>query len=169
MSNNVPTGSLWLRRVTLGATAAAFLLTSLVAGGVQGGVPGGVVAAVPQPYAKWLAEDVGYIISDAERAAFRRLTTDQQREQFIEQFWRDRDPTPGTAYNEFKVEHYRRISYANERFGAGQPTGWKTLRGRIYVIYGPPDEIESHPSQKLERWHYSTYPLTGVVLEFRLP
>lgn len=186
MSNNVPAGSLWLRRLTLGATAAAFLLTSLVAGsaqsgvpggvvggvkgGVQGGVPGGgVVAAVPKPYAKWLAEDVAYIISEGERAAFLRLTTDQEREQFIMQFWLRRDPTPGTAANEFKVEHYRRISYANERFGAGQLAGWKTPRGRIYIIYGPPDEIESHPSQKCERWQYSTYPLTGVVLEFRLP
>ena len=170
MSKNVPAGSALFRRAVLGATAAAFLLTSLVAGSAQSGVPGGVVVApIPKPYAKWLAEDVAYIISEGERTAFLRLTTDQQREQFIEQFWRDRDPTPGTAANEFKVEHYRRISYANERFGAGQPTGWKTLRGRIYIIYGPPDEIESHPSQKLERWHYSTYPLTGVVLEFRLP
>jgi GWxTD domain-containing protein len=169
MSKNVPAGSAWFRRAVLGATAAAFFLTSLVAGGVQGGVPGGVVTALPQPYAKWLAEDVGYIITDAERAAFRRLTTDQQREQFIEQFWRDRDPTPGTAYNEFKVEHYRRISYAKERFGAGQLAGRTNPRGRIYIIYGPPDEIESHPSQKLERWRYYTLPLADVVLEFRLP
>ena len=170
MSKNVPAGSALFRRAVLGATGAAFFLTSLVVGGVQGGVPGGgVVAAVPQPYAKWLAEDVAYIISDAERAAFLRLTTDQEREQFIKQFWLRRDPTPATpGENEFKEEHYRRISYANERFGAGQ-WGWKTLRGRIYVIYGPPDEIESHPSQKLERWRYSSGPFADVVLEFRLP
>ncbi|MDW8130625.1 MAG: GWxTD domain-containing protein [Bryobacterales bacterium] len=97
------------------------------------------------PYRKWLNEDVAYIITDEERAAFRRLSTDEEREQFIEQFWLRRDPTPDTAENEFKEEHYRRIAYANERFASGIP-GWKTDRGRIYIMYGPPDEIESHPS-----------------------
>jgi GWxTD domain-containing protein len=97
------------------------------------------------PYRKWLEEDVAYIITDEERAAFKRLSTDEEREQFIEQFWLRRDPTPDTAENEYKEEHYRRIAYANERFASGIP-GWKTDRGRIYIMYGPPDEIESHPS-----------------------
>ncbi len=97
------------------------------------------------PYRKWLNEDVAYIITDEERQAFRRLSTDEEREQFIEQFWLRRDPTPDTAENEFKEEHYRRIAYANERFASGIP-GWKTDRGRIYITFGPPDEIESHPS-----------------------
>jgi len=97
------------------------------------------------PYRKWLNEDVAYIITDEERAAFKRLSTDEEREQFIEQFWLRRDPTPDTAENEFKEEHYRRIAYANERFSSGIP-GWKTDRGRIYITFGPPDEIESHPS-----------------------
>jgi GWxTD domain-containing protein len=97
------------------------------------------------PYRKWLEEDVAYIITDEERAAFKRLSTDEEREQFIEQFWLRRDPTPDTAENEYKEEHYRRIAYANERFSSGIP-GWKTDRGRIYIMYGPPDEIESHPS-----------------------
>ncbi len=97
------------------------------------------------PYRKWLNEDVGYIITDEERAAFKRLNTDEEREQFIEQFWLRRDPSPDTAENEFKEEHYRRIAYANERFASGIP-GWKTDRGRIYITFGPPDEIESHPS-----------------------
>jgi GWxTD domain-containing protein len=97
------------------------------------------------PYRKWLNEDVTYIISDEERAAFKRLNTDEEREQFIEQFWLRRDPTPDTTENEFKEEHYRRIAYANERFASGIP-GWKTDRGRIYITFGPPDEIESHPS-----------------------
>jgi len=97
------------------------------------------------PYRKWLNEDVGYIISDEERKAFRNLNTDEEREQFIEQFWLRRDPTPDTQENEFKEEHYRRIAYANERFASGIP-GWKTDRGRIYITFGPPDEIESHPS-----------------------
>ncbi len=97
------------------------------------------------PYRKWLNEDVTYIITDEERQAFKRFSTDEEREQFIEQFWLRRDPTPDTAENEFKEEHYRRIAYSNERFASGIP-GWKSDRGRIYITFGPPDEIESHPS-----------------------
>ena len=97
------------------------------------------------PFKKWLNEDVFYIITDEERASFRRLTTDEERESFIESFWLRRDPSPDTQENEFKEEHYRRIAYANERYASGFP-GWKTDRGRIYITFGPPDEIESHPS-----------------------
>jgi len=97
------------------------------------------------PYRKWLNEDVAYIITDEERSAFKRLQTDEEREQFIEQFWLRRDPTPDTLENEFKEEHYRRIAYANEHYASGIP-GWKSDRGRIYITFGPPDEIESHPS-----------------------
>src|SRR6202140_1839984 len=97
------------------------------------------------PYKKWLNEDVAYIITDEERRAFKRLQTDEEREQFIEQFWLRRDPTPDTVENEFKEEHYRRIAYSNENFASGIP-GWKTDRGRIYITYGPPDEKETHPS-----------------------
>ena len=97
------------------------------------------------PYRKWLNEDVAYIITDEERTAFKRLQTDEEREQFIEQFWLRRDPTPDSIENEFKEEHYRRIAYANEHFASGIP-GWKTDRGRIYITYGPPDENETHPS-----------------------
>ncbi len=97
------------------------------------------------PYRKWLNEDVAYIITDEERAAFKRLQTDEEREQFIEQFWLRRDPTPDTVENEFKEEHYRRIAYANEHYASGIP-GWKSDRGRIYITFGPPDEIDSHPS-----------------------
>jgi GWxTD domain-containing protein len=102
--------------------------------------------AEPSPYAKWLNEDVIYIATDQERAAFRRLKTDEEREKFIEQFWLRRDPVTGTPENEFKQEHYRRIAYANQRFGttSGRP-GWRTDRGHMYIVYGPPDEIESHP------------------------
>ncbi len=94
---------------------------------------------------KWLDEDVSYIITNEERAAFKALKTDEEREQFIEQFWLRRDPTPDTIENEYKEDHYERIAYANERFASGIP-GWKTDRGRIYILYGKPDEIESHPS-----------------------
>jgi GWxTD domain-containing protein len=97
------------------------------------------------PYKKWLNEDVAYIITDEERQAWKRLSTDEEREQFIEQFWLRRDPTPDSVENEFKEEHYRRIAYANERFASGIP-GWKADRGRIYIMYGPADEVESHPS-----------------------
>src|ERR1700733_153656 len=97
------------------------------------------------PYKKWLNEDVVYIITDEERAAFKRLASDEERESFIESFWLRRDPTPDTEENEFKEEHYRRIAYSNDHYASGIP-GWKTDRGRIYITYGPPDEIESHPS-----------------------
>ena len=96
-------------------------------------------------YKKWLDEDVRYIITDEERAAFKQLSNDEERDNFIEAFWARRDPTPDTVENEFKEEHYSRIAYANEHFAAGIP-GWKTDRGRIYVMYGKPDEIDSHPS-----------------------
>jgi GWxTD domain-containing protein len=97
------------------------------------------------PYKKWLNEDVTYIITDEERKAFKRLSTNDEKEEFIEQFWLRRDPTPDTEENEFKEEHYRRIAYANERFASGIP-GWKTDRGRMYIMYGPPDEIDDHSS-----------------------
>ncbi|MEO0250239.1 MAG: GWxTD domain-containing protein [candidate division WOR-3 bacterium] len=96
-------------------------------------------------YKKWLNEDVLWIITDDERAAFNKLETDDEREQFIEQFWLRRDPNPDTEENEYREEHYRRIAYANERYSSGIP-GWKTDRGRIYIMFGPPDSIESHPS-----------------------
>ena len=136
------------------------------------------------PYKKWLNEDVVYIITDEERKAFKQLNTDEEREAFIENFWLRRDPTPDTEENEFKEEHYRRIAYANEHFASGIP-GWKTDRGRIYIMYGPPDEIESHPSggtyeRPIEEGggETSTYPFedwryryidgigTNIVIEF---
>jgi GWxTD domain-containing protein len=96
-------------------------------------------------YKKWLDEDVAYIITDEERAAFKQLSNDEERDNFIEAFWQRRDPTPDTEENEYKEEHYQRIAYANEHFAAGVP-GWKTDRGRIYIVFGKPDEIEDHPS-----------------------
>lgn len=98
-----------------------------------------------KPYKKWLDEDVAYIITDEERAAFKQLSNDEERDNFIEAFWQRRDPTPDTEENEFKEEHYQRIAYANEHFAAGVP-GWKTDRGRIYIVFGKADEVESHPS-----------------------
>jgi GWxTD domain-containing protein len=97
------------------------------------------------PYKIWLNEDVVYIISPEERAAFLQLETNEEREQFIEQFWLRRSTNPDLPDNDFKEEHYRRIAYANEHYASGIP-GWKTDRGRIYIIWGPPDEIDSHPT-----------------------
>jgi len=96
-------------------------------------------------YRKWLDEDVRWIITDQEKSAFMQLSNDEERDQFIEAFWQRRDPTPDTEENEFKEEHYRRIAYANEHYAAGIP-GWKTDRGRTYIVFGPADEIDSHPS-----------------------
>ena len=98
-----------------------------------------------RPYKKWLEEDVVWIITDEERAAFKQLSNDEERDNFIEAFWQRRDPTPDTEENEYKEEHYQRIAYANEHFAAGVP-GWKTDRGRIYIVYGKADEVDSHPS-----------------------
>jgi GWxTD domain-containing protein len=96
-------------------------------------------------YKKWLNEDVVYIISPEERSAFLHLQTNEEREQFIEQFWQRRNPDPDSAENTFKEEHYRRIAYTNEHYSSGIP-GWKTDRGRIYIMWGPPDEVQSNPS-----------------------
>jgi len=93
----------------------------------------------------WLDQDATYIITDEERKAFKSLGNDEEREAFIEQFWLRRNPNPDSPDNEFREEHYRRIQYANDHYAAGKP-GWKTDRGHIYISFGPPDSVESHPS-----------------------
>jgi GWxTD domain-containing protein len=119
---------------------------------------------VKSVYKKWIEEDVAYIITDEERRAFKALKTDEERDQFIENFWLRRDPDPDTPENEYKDTYYERIQYANEHYSSGIP-GWKTDRGRIYIMYGKPDELESHPAGgPYERPSYegggstSTYP-----------
>ena len=97
------------------------------------------------PYKLWLNEDVVYIISPEERQAFLQLEINEEREQFIEQFWLRRSNNPDLPDNDFKEEHYRRIAYTNEHFASGIP-GWKTDRGRMYIMWGPADEVESHPT-----------------------
>ncbi|HXU36514.1 MAG TPA: GWxTD domain-containing protein [Blastocatellia bacterium] len=115
-------------------------------------------------YKKWMDEDVPYIITEEERKAFKQLKTDEERDQFIEQFWLRRDPDPDTPENEYKDEYFQRIEYANEKFTSGI-AGWRTDRGRIYIMFGKPDELESHPAGgQYERPSYegggstSTYP-----------
>jgi GWxTD domain-containing protein len=119
-------------------------------------------AAIEQgPYRKWMTEDVVYIITQEEAAAFQSLTNTEELEKFIEQFWLRRDPTPGTPANEFKQEHYRRIHEAQQRFG------WVSARGRTYIVLGPPDEIEKHPH--IEQWLYRNFDHSGdsLILTFQ--
>ena len=96
-------------------------------------------------YKKWVDEDVRWIITDQELQAFKSLGNDEERDQFIEQFWLRRNPNPDSPENEYREEHYARIAYANEHFAAGKP-GWRTDRGHIYIAYGKADSIDSHPS-----------------------
>lgn len=123
------------------------------------------------PYKKWMNEEVIWIITEEERAAFGRLRTDDERQQFIEQFWIRRDPTPGTEENEYKEEHYRRVAWSNDRFSTGIP-GWKTDRGMIYVKFGAPDEREDHPAEgttfPYQKWRYKYLEGIGqdLMLEF---
>ena len=121
------------------------------------------------PYEQWPSE-VAYIIKPEELAAYQKLTTNEEREKFIEQFWERRNPNPGSPHNQFREDYYRRIAYANAHFASSLP-GWKTDRGRIYIMYGPPDEIEAHPAQKphpTEEWRYREMKGVGakVIMRF---
>jgi GWxTD domain-containing protein len=135
-------------------------------------------------YNDWMTKEVAYIITKEEKEAYKKLTTDDERENFIENFWRRRDPNPDTEENEYREEYHERIAYANDHFTSGIP-GWKTDRGRIYIAHGKPDSIESHPAGgQYDRPSYegggstSTYPFetwfyrhlegvgSGVEIEF---
>jgi GWxTD domain-containing protein len=129
--------------------------------------------ALPTEYQRWLDQDVRWIINPEEAAAFIRLPNNEDRDRFVEQFWLRRDPTPGTAENEYKEEHYRRIAYSNVHFAAGNP-GWKTDRGRIYIVYGPPDQIKvqralgsGESARPAEVWHYQSISGYGRDVEFK--
>jgi len=146
--------------------------------------PRNVKPELKKAYKDWLEKDVTYVITDEERKAFKKLATDDERERFIEEFWRRRDPDPDTDENEFKEEYYERIAYANEHFASGMP-GWKSDRGRIWIMYGKPDERETHPmggnyerpsyegggnttTYPFETWFYRYLPGvgSGVEIEF---
>ena len=146
------------RRSVLKSIAFAGLTMSLAAGSIlaQGGDKGkpaedvrdkarNVKPELKEAYKKWLSTDVDYIITKEEKRAFLALQTDEERENFIENFWRRRDPNPDTEENEYREEYYERIAYANEHYTSGIP-GWKTDRGRIYIAWGKPDSVESHPA-----------------------
>ncbi|MGD9345471.1 MAG: GWxTD domain-containing protein [Candidatus Aminicenantes bacterium] len=128
---------------------------------------------MPEHYRKWLEEEVVYIITARERDVFKKLTTDKEREIFIEAFWKQRDPTPGTPRNEFMEEFYQRRNYVNEYFGRGTPRpGWKTDQGRIYIILGPPQNIEDHSHingvYPVQIWSYSGEPGSGLPAGFNI-
>jgi GWxTD domain-containing protein len=123
------------------ATVLLAISAALVFAALQNPAP---AAQLSTPWEKWVREDVAYIIEDAERSAFNNLTTDEERAKFVEQFWERRNPVPGSPTNLFKEEHYRRINFANSRFASSTVPGWKTDRGRIYITFGPPNEIDSH-------------------------
>ena len=143
--------------------------------------PRNVKPELKKAYKDWLDKDVTYIITDEERKAFKKLATDDERERFIEEFWRRRDPDPDTEENEYKEEYYERIAYANEHFSSGIP-GWKSDRGRIWIMYGKPDERETHPmggaydrpsyegggsttTYPFETWFYRYLPGVGSGIE----
>jgi GWxTD domain-containing protein len=107
--------------------------------------PRNVKPELKDAYRRWINTDVAYIITKDEKRAFMALVTDEERENFIENFWRRRDPNPDTEENEYREQYYERIAYANEHFSSGIP-GWKTDRGRIYIAWGKPDSIETHPT-----------------------
>jgi len=121
------------------------------------------------PYRKWLNEDVRYIITDQECSDFNKLTTAKQLDDFVEAFWERRNPTPGSKENPYKEEHYRRIAYTNTHFAASVP-GYRTDRGRFYIMYGPPDSIDAKSgfTPPTETWHYLFVEGIGrnVVLTF---
>jgi GWxTD domain-containing protein len=121
------------------------------------------------PYHKWLDEDVRWIITDQERSDFLNLTTDDQRDKFVEAFWESRNPTPGARENTFKEEHYQRIAYTNQHFASRVP-GYKTDRGHYHIVYGPPDSVERNlrSPRPSEVWHYANVYGVGkdVVLRF---
>lgn len=131
-------------------------------------------------FERWLNEDVRYIITERERADFMKICDEDEFYKFIEAFWARRDPTPGTPENEFKEEHYRRIAYTNEHFAARIP-GWKTDRGRVFIVYGPPDivygppdRIESHTANTMntenKRYPYQVWTyrsIEGVGIDVR--
>jgi GWxTD domain-containing protein len=117
--------------------------------------------ALAPKYQKWLVEDVHWLISAQEEREFLKLTTDEQRDHFVVRFWEQRNPDLGSKENTFKEEHYRRLAFSNQNFGANAP-GWKTDRGHVYVVYGPPDSVLKHPSSGAnpsdELWSYRHMP-----------
>src|SRR4029450_4779612 len=145
--------------------------------------PRKVKQELKKAYVEWI-NDVDPILTQSERDAWKKLATDEEREQFIKVVWDSRDPDPDTEENEFKEQFYERIAYANEHLTSGK-AGRLTDRGRVYIKFGKPDEIESHPAggsyerpswegggstttYPFEKWFYRHIPnvRSGIELEF---
>jgi len=154
-----------MKRISVVTVLILLLLASLY-GEKKGGIK------LQEKYRKWL-EEVVYIITPKEKDVFLQLATDKEREIFIEAFWKQRDPTPGTPRNEFQEEHYQRLSYANEFFGRGTPRpGWKTDQGRVYIVLGPPKNIETYDHvmnvYPTQIWFYFGEPQYGLPPGFNI-
>jgi GWxTD domain-containing protein len=147
------------------------LLTAALA--LTAGLPAQDKAALPERYKKWLDEEVGYIVTRHERDVFLKLQTDRERDIFVEAFWKHRDPLPETPRNEYEEEHYRRLNYANTTLGrsTGMP-GWKTDRGRIYILLGAPKNIEQYTNVNgvypAEIWFYIGDQTLGLPTGFNV-
>jgi GWxTD domain-containing protein len=155
---------------------AILLLTPFWNSGLAQNV-GSVGLRLPEEYRNWLVHDVRWIITDQELSQFKRLNSDEDRDRFIVTFWAHRNPSPGGRSNAFKEEHYRRLAYADAHFGytrVGQDaagsdrtamvSGARSDRGRVYILYGPPNKIDSYAAEAnqsgqggyaYEIWHYS--------------
>jgi GWxTD domain-containing protein len=149
------------------------LLGALLAAPAASAAQKGQKPKLPENFKKWLTEEVGYIIAPMEREVFLKLQTDRERDLFIEAFWKQRDPTPGTPENEFKTEHYRRIDHANRYLGRDAPRpGWRTDRGRIYIILGEPQDAQRFEGKSstydAEVWFYQGKTDIGLPAGFNL-
>ncbi|MBE0712486.1 MAG: GWxTD domain-containing protein, partial [Candidatus Aminicenantes bacterium] len=137
------------------------------------GILGQSKTALPERYKKWLDEEVVYIITAHERDVFLQLRTDRERDIFVEAYWKHRDPEPGTPRNEFEEEHYRRLNFANATYGRSSPLpGWRTDRGRIHILRGPPKNIEQYTNVNgvypVEIWFYLGDPEVGLPTGFNV-
>jgi GWxTD domain-containing protein len=146
----------------------ALLVAPAASAGEKGQKP-----KLPENYRKWLDEEVVYIIAPMEREVFLKLQADRERDLFIEAFWKQRDPSPGSAENEFKTEHFRRITYANRYLGRDAPRpGWKTDRGRMYIILGEARDIQKFEGKSstcdAEVWFYQGKTDLGLPAGFNL-
>jgi GWxTD domain-containing protein len=154
------------KRFRLPALCLMALLTS-----PYGATQQALSVGLPPEYNKWIDEDVRWIINPQERKEFLKLTTDEQRDRFVIAFWERRNLNPGNRDITFKEEHYRRLAFSNEHFAAKMP-GWKTDRGHVFIVYGPPDSIIKHSSigtnPAEELWNYRHMPGAGgdVSLQF---
>ena len=138
----------------------------LMAGLVFGSIVLFGQSAQEDRYQKWLKEDVDYIIEPAEKKMFLKLKTDAEREEFIKAFWLRRDPDPDTEVNEYQDEYYERIAYANKNFAFGNAAGWRADRGRIYILFGEPDQKLKTPSGEIWKYRYILALRAGSEFEF---